>query len=294
MPEFAFGDREIGTCQRLVYTSRIATASDASGGHRIRRSGEGADFLDYRRYVVGDDVRRIDWTVFARLRQPYIRILQHETVLHVNLLVDVSRSMAAGSPQSKAALACRLACALTYVALTNGDRVTVATFSDRLGHMLANLRGRAALKRIVTLLRSVPLRGTTDLPASVDTFCERAKHRGLVIILSDFLAPGGYQEPIRRLLAKRFRVFAIQIFDQLDWGEGVRGPLRLRDSETRRTTDVLASDRYLNEYRRRLREHAERLDAFCTHRGQFYLYASTRDDYAQLVTRGLRERGLLR
>ena len=78
------------------------------GGHRIRRSGEGADFLDYRRYVIGDDVRRIDWTVFARLRQPYIRIMQHETVLHVNLLVDVSRSMAAGEGQTKAALACRV------------------------------------------------------------------------------------------------------------------------------------------------------------------------------------------
>lgn len=294
MPEFAFGDREIGTCQRLVYTSRIATASDASGGHRIRRSGEGVDFLDYRRYVVGDDVRRIDWTVFARLRQPHIRILQHETMLHVNLLVDVSRSMAAGSPQSKAALACRLACALAYVALTNGDRVTVATFSDGLGQMLANLRGRAALKRIVESLRSAPLGGETNLPAAVNTFCERARHRGLVVVLSDFLAPIGYQEPLRRLLGTRFRVFAIQVLDRLDWGEGIRGPLRLRDSETGRTVDVLASERHLDEYRRRLRAHAERLDAFCTHQGQFYLYASTHDDYAQLVARGLRERGLLR
>jgi uncharacterized protein (DUF58 family) len=294
MPEFAFGDREISTCQRLVYTSRIATASDASGGHRIRRSGEGVDFLDYRRYVVGDDVRRIDWTVFARLRQPCIRILQHETVLHVNLLVDVSRSMAAGSPQSKAALACRLACALAYVALTNGDRVTIATFSDGLGFMLANLRGQAALKRIVTQLRAAPLGKSTDLSASVNAFRERAKHRGLVIILSDFLAPAGYQDPLRRLLGQRFGIFAIQILDRLDWGEGIHGPLRLRDSETGRTADVLASDRYLDEYRRRLRAHAERLDAFCTHQGQFYLYASTRDDYAQLVARGLRERGLLR
>jgi uncharacterized protein (DUF58 family) len=294
MPEFAFGDREIGTCQRLVYTSRIATASDASGGHRIRRSGEGADFLDYRRYVVGDDVRRIDWTVFARLRQPYIRILQHETVLHVNLLVDVSRSMGAGAPQSKAALACRVACALAYVALTNGDRVSVATFADNLGPALPNLRGRAALRRIVALLRAAPLGGTTDLFATVNSFCERTRHRGLVVILSDFLAPTGYQEPVRRLLAKRFRVLALQILDRLDWGAGLQGPLRLRDSETRRTTDLTASQRTLGEYRRRLRDHAERLDAFCTHQGQFYLYASTRDDYAQLVARGLRERGLLR
>ncbi len=294
MPEFTFGDRELGTCQRLVYTSRIATASDASGGHRVRRSGEGADFLDYRRYVEGDDVRRIDWTVFARLRQPYIRILQHETVLHVNLLVDVSRSMAAGTPQSKAALACRLACALAYVALTNGDRVTVATFADSLGHMLANLRGRAALTRIVTLLKSAPLGGTTDLSAGISAFRERARHRGLVVILSDFLAPAGYQEPIRMLLAKRFRVFAIQVLDRLDWGEGLAGSLRLRDSETGRTADVLASDRYLDEYRRRLRGHAERVDSFCTRRGQFYLYANTREDYAQLIARGLRERGLLR
>jgi len=294
MPEFTFGDRELNVCQRLVYASRIATASDASGGHRVRRTGEGVDFLDYRRYVAGEDVRRIDWTVFARLRQPYVRILQHETVLQVNLLVDVSRSMAAGAPVSKAALACQIACALAFVALSNGDLVSVATFAGKLGSMQTGFRGRGSLRRIVSLLQNAPVKGRTDLPASAREFAERSKHRGLTVLLSDFLSPKDYQAPIRRLLSLGFRVLAIQILDQADWGAGLTGRIRLRDSETRRHADLLITARNLDEYRRRLREHAERLNAYCTRRNQYYLYADTQAPFAQIVARGLRERGLMR
>ena len=321
MPEFTFGDRELGSCQRLVYASRIATASDASGGHRVRRTGEGVDFLDYRRYVAGDDVRRIDWTVFARFRQPFIRVLQHETVLHVNLLVDTSRSMdvgetalehaqssafrnqrasstersaGAGAPRTKAALACQVACALAYVALSNGDRVTAATYADQLGPIVSGLRGRRALPRVVGLLRETPIGGRTNLSAAVRAFTERVPHRGLVVILSDFLDPAGYQEPLRRLLALNFRVLAVQILDRLDWGEGLGGTIRLRDSEDRRFADLHVTESMLDEYRRRLRAHAERIDAYCTRRGQYYLYADALDPFAKVVARGLRERGLLR
>lgn len=346
MPAFSFGDRELGSCQRLVYASRIATASDASGGHRVRRTGEGVDFLDYRRYSVGDDVRRIDWTVFARFRQPFIRVMQHETVLHVNLLVDVSRSMdvgaprsnadvgpstrakkgsareqryadrkhtesrhtdlnrkdglqasdasRAGEPRTKAALACQIAAALSYVALSNGDRVTATTYSDALGPIVNDLRGQQTLPRVVQLLRDAPIGGRTDLAAAARAFSERVRHRGLAVILSDFLDPTGYQEPLRRLLSLNFRVLAVQVLDRLDWGEGLAGTLRLRDSENRRFTDLHVTERTLDEYRRRLREHAERLDAYCTRLGQYYLYADAHDPFAKIVARGLRERGLLR
>jgi uncharacterized protein (DUF58 family) len=294
MPEFEFGAKDLRACQRLVYAARIATAAETAGGHRVRRSGEGSEFLDYRRYVAGDDVRRIDWTVFARLRQPYIRVVQHESVLYVSLLVDASRSMAAGTPQSKAALACRLACALAYVALGSGDHVTAGVFAETLGPLASDLRGRAALQQVVALLHGAPLGGRTDLAAAVQAFCERSRHRGLVVLISDFLQPGGYQEPIRRLLAMRFRVLAVQVLDAVDWGEGLEGALRLRDSETGQETEIIANEQHITEYRRRLRAHAEGLDAYCCRRGQFYLYAPTREECARLVARGLRQRGLLR
>ena len=165
-------------------------------------------------------------------------------------------------------MSCRLACALAYVALTNGDHVTVGTFADALGTLLDNLRGRVAMKRIVSLLKQAPLGGETDLAASVANFRERAKHRGLVVLVSDFLNPSGYQEPIRSLLAAGFRVFAIQVLDRLDWGEGLAGalrPARQRDRANhgchwrRRNT--------LDEYRRRFRAHVERLDSYCARRG---------------------------
>lgn len=293
MPDFDFDSRDLHACERLAYAGRIASASDASGQHRIQRHGEGTEFLDYRPYTPGDDVRRIDWTVFARLHHPYVRVLQHETTLYANLLVDVSQSMAAGAP-TKAATACRLACMLGYVALGAGDRVSVATFADQLGPITSGLRGQPAVSRLVKALRVAPLGGQTDLLAATRDFARRSRKRGLAIVISDFLGPAGFEEPLRQLLAHRFRVLALQVLSPEDWGAHLKGKLRLRDSETHRTADVTISPRRLAEYQRTLRHRVERLQRFCLQRNQFALYAATTDATSRIVARGLRERGLLR
>jgi len=294
VPDFAFDSTDLALCQRLAYTMRTATAQDASGTHRTRRIGEGTDFLDFRPYTPGDDVRRIDWTVFARVRQPYVRVLQHETVLFLNFLIDVSRSMAAGHAQSKAALACRLACALAYVGLHKGDRVSVGAFSDGWTALARDLRGPAALPKLVDALRRTPLGGGTDLEAAMRTFRAQTRHRGLAVLISDFLSPIGCQEPVRGLLADGFRVLVIQVLDAVDWGEGLTGFVRLRDSETDHSTDVEVTSREIDDYRGRLRAHVERMEAFCRQRGQAYLLASTRDDWGVAVARVLRERAVFR
>lgn len=294
MPDFAFDSTDLAVCQRLAYTMRTATAQDASGMHRTRRTGEGTDFLDFRPYTPGDDVRRIDWTVFARVRQPYVRVLQQETVLFVNFLIDVSRSMAAGQAQSKAALACRLACALAYIGLHKGDRVSAGAFSDRWTALARDLRGPAALPTLVDALRRTPLGRGTDLEAATRTFRAQARHRGLAVLISDFLSPIGCQEPVRGLMADGFRVLVIQVLDAVDWGQGLTGFVRLRDSETDYSTDVEVTSQEIDDYRDRLRGHVERMEAFCRQRGQAYLLASTRDDWGVAVARALRERGIFR
>jgi uncharacterized protein (DUF58 family) len=294
MPDFDFGPADRRACERLVYAGRIASASDAGGTHRVRRHGEGSEFLDYRAYVPGDDVRRIDWTVFARLRHPYVRVLQHETTLHVHLLVDVSRSMAAGEPISKAATACRLACLLGYVALAGGDRVSVATYTDRLGMMVNGLRGRAALGRLIATLRAAPLGGPTDLAVATAEFCRRSPRRGLVVLLSDFHSRAGYADALRRLLAQRFRLLAVQVLAPVDWGADLQGTLQLRDSESGELTEIVVTPRALEEYQRRVRHHAESLQRFCHQRQQYSLYAATGDSPSAVVARALRRKGLLR
>jgi len=294
MPEFEFNGNDLSRLAALTYSPALATRAALSGTHRVRRAGHGTDFLDYRAYVPGDDVRRIDWLVFARLRQPFIRILEHEDTLFVNLLIDVSRSMATGSPQTKAALACQVACGLSYIALSAGDHVTLATFSQVLSPPLRNLHGRSMMPRLVTALRAAPTGGTADLPAIARAFSRDARHRGLVVILSDFLGVGDVEAALVHLVARRFRVLFVQILDRIDRGEGLKGPIRLRDSETGGVRDILASAERVHAYQRRLIEYCDSLHLMCVRRGQHYLPAETSDSYLGLLAGGLRAQRLLR
>lgn len=294
MPNFEFDGNDLSRLAALAYSPALATRSQLSGAHRVRRAGAGIDFLDYRNYVPGDDIRRIDWTVFARLRQPFIRVLEHEETLYVSLLVDLSRSMSAGSPRSKAALACQLACGLAAIAMADGDHVTAATFSSSLSPILRNLRGRVMLHRLVTMLKAAPTSGEADLHVIAKSFCRDARHRGLVIILSDMLGAGDVEAAIDTLLAARFRVLALQILDPIDRGEGLHGSIRLRDSETGRFLDMFASEERLRDYRDRLNAYCENLNTICVRRGQRYLLADTSDSWINLLASGLRQQGLLR
>lgn len=294
MPDFAFDGSELGRLARLTYSPGIPTTPGTEGSHRARRTGQGTDFLDYRSYVPGDDIRRIDWVVYARLRQPFIRVLEHEETLFVHFLVDLSQSMAAGHSTSKAGLACQITAGLAYVALTTGDYVGVASFADDLSSGLRDLHGRGAMRRLIEYLKNAPTGGGSNMPAVAQTFCRRAKRRGLVVVLSDFLGTGSVDDVVKTLLAHRFRVLLVQILDAIDWGEGLTGSIRLMDSESRLSIDIVASPQRVAEYRKRVRDYASRLKAFCTRRGQNYLLANTQDNYLELLARGLRQKGLLR
>jgi uncharacterized protein (DUF58 family) len=294
VPDFEFSGRDLVALQRLIYAARVPTHGHLTGQHRVRRAGQGTDFLDFRRYIPGDDVRRIDWTVFARLRQPFVRVLNHEQTMYVSLLLDVSRSMAAGPEHSKAAMACRLACAMAYVALAQGDHVTVATCSDDLDRMLHDLRGRVGMTRILRFLRDQPMGGGTDLARAARSFCRHVHHRGLAIVLSDFLYLDDDQEPLRVLLAHRFRVAVVQLLNPADWAEGLKGPLRLRDSETGQMVDVIASPERLADYRDLVRARVRALESFCRRRQQFYVLGEPKRDYLTLLAQGLRAQGVFR
>lgn len=293
MPEFEFDGNDLARLASLAYSPALVTRSQLAGTHRVRRAGAGIDFLDYRNYVPGDDIRRIDWTVFARLRQPFIRVLEHEDTLFVSLLVDLSGSMSAGSPRSKAALACQLACGLAAIAMSAGDHVTGASFANDLSPLLRNLHGRNMLPRLITALKAAPTSGTADIHAIARSFCREVRHRGLVVILSDFLGAGDAESAISALTSARFKVLLVQILDPVDRGEGLAGSIRLRDSETGRVLDMHATDERLREYRQRLDLYCENLKSICIHRGQRYLLADTRDSWIDLLASGLRQQGLL-
>jgi uncharacterized protein (DUF58 family) len=294
MPAFAFHPADLQRLRRLTFSARLTTTAGTAGPHRVRRSGEGMEFYDYRPYAKGDDFRRIDWALFGRMRELFVRVTQAEECIYVNLLVDVSRSMDFGSPCRKVELACQLAGALSYVALIHGDRTQVATFAGELGPLRGPLHGINQLGHVVALLRDAPIGGATHMDAVATDFCRRRAHRGLTVLISDFLGDPGYEAALHTLLRARERVLVIQVLDDLDWGIGLDGQFQLRDSETGRAVEVAVDPAARRGLQRRMETFTERLVAFCRQRQQRYLQARTRNPYLEVVAQALREGVVLR
>ena len=127
-----FDERFLKTLEHLHMVSRKVFAGNLRAERRTRKVGSGIEFADHRTYARGDDFRYIDWNLYGRLDKLLLRLFEEEEDLHIYILVDVSDSMAIGSPLPKLHYAMQVGAALAYVGLANLDRVAIIPFGDRL------------------------------------------------------------------------------------------------------------------------------------------------------------------
>lgn len=294
MPEFTFNPNDLHRLNRLVFLAGRSALEAESGPHRSRRVGEGTDFLDFRPYAPGDDVRKVDWPLYGRLRQIFVRLNEAPRQLSVSLLVDVSQSMLFGSPATKLQFAQRIACAMGFIALRGGDRLLATTFSDGPRATIGPLTGPRALPALVQFLQKSEAGGKSDLLTAVRRLRAMGRCRGMVIILSDFLNVPRCEEAIAAILGGGGRAVAFQVLDDLDRGHGLKGALRLRDSETSAMADVHIDERTLAQFRAKFDSRRQQFETFCTQRGQAYIEANTRSNYLELVCMALRAKAVAR
>jgi uncharacterized protein (DUF58 family) len=291
LSSFTFDPNDLHRLRRLMFVLRGATLEPTAGGRRSRRAGEGTDFLDFRPYTPGDDFRKLDWNLYGRLRQLFVRLNEAPRQLAVTLLVDSSRSMLFGAPVTKLLQAQRIACGLGFVALQGGDRIHVAHFGDRPHAPLGPVAGRRALGALVRYLQHMPTGGQSNL---LDAARQLHGRRGLVVVLSDFLSVAHHEEALRRLLAGRAQVLVVQVLDPLDRGIGPQGTVRLRDSESGRMVDVRIDAANLARFQQAFEGRRQGLEAFCRRHGQHYLLALTGDPYLALICAALRDKAVVR
>ncbi len=284
------------TLQRLDTLALITRRPMATGRPGRRRSpmaGSSMEFSDFRRYTPGDDFRRIDWRAYARLERLFLRVFEAEENITVTILVDCSASMYYGTP-GKADLAISLAAALAYVSLKCEDSVIVGALTDRLVSYRKGSGGKNAIWNIGDFLTRLPRSGSTDLNRSLYDLGRVVNGPGLTIILSDFLAPGGYQTGVRAVRQLRQEVAMLQILSPDEINPDIQGDWQLRDSEGAGTVDVSISSDILHAYQQRLAEFTQDIAEFAhTHMATYTLIPS---DMAiiDIVQRLLRQVELVR
>lgn len=277
--------------QRLDNLTLLAHRPMATGRPGRRRSplaGSSMEFADYRRYAPGDDFRRIDWKAYARLERLFMRVFEAEENLTITILLDCSDSMHHGTP-AKATLASNLAAALAYVALKCEDTVVVGALTDRLATYRRAGSGKNAIWTVGEFLNRLPRSGSTDLNRALYDLGRIVTSPGLTIVISDFLAPGGYQIGVRAVRQLRQEVALLQILSPDEIEPDLQGDWRLKDSEGAGSVEVSASANILQTYRERLALFTQELASFAHAQAMTYTLIPSDTTVTDIVQRLLRQ-----
>lgn len=219
--------------RRIELKTRRLVQEALAGGYRAAFRGVGLDFDEVRPYTPGDDIRHINWQVTARARQPFVKRYVEERQLTLLLLVDASGSTAFGSGREKRQLAAELTAVLATAAHFNQDRAGLLLFSDQIEARIQPKQGRNHTLRLIhTLLTHQPAGRGTDIDLALQTAGRILKQPGVVVLISDLLAPPqSYRQRLARL-SRRHDVVAIRLHDPLEQAMPNVGLLALRDAET--------------------------------------------------------------
>jgi len=237
-----------------LITRGIVRAAVGGEYHSVFK-GQGIDFDDFREYAPGDEVRRIDWNVTARMGFPYIKKFVEERELTVFLAVDVSASKNfGGRDQSKRELAAEIAALFAFSAIQNQDKVGLLLFSDEVELFLAPRKGSTHCLRIIRdILYCRPRGRGTDISMALDKLTSHLPRRSLVILVSDLIAPD-FSRALG-VASVRHDVVAVQISDPAEDELPDAGWIRLMDPETSQMLDVNTGSRRVRSEYQRLRAH---------------------------------------
>lgn len=263
-----------------------------SGNRKSTQKGISAEFSDFREYMQGDDLRRVDWNVYARLDKLYIREYMEEKAAVVSVLVDTSASMDYGA-QSKAELAKDLAAAVSFLALNNMDRLILYDMKN-MGRGLSVGGGRNAFAKVLRWLEKLEFSGEADMLSAVKKMQRRGS--GVTVLISDFLhrdmldgeSKPAYERLLKYLDYCKQRPIVLHTMASEELHVTLEGTLNLIDSETGEKLRMTVDAKAIDSYERQLHKLTERMKRGCLAVRGAYVLCDTGRDRKQLIFQDLR------
>lgn len=312
----------VARLDKLDYRTRRLFAGKLQGERRSKKRGQSVEFDDYRDYVPGDDLRFIDWNVYARFDRLFIKLFLEEEDLAVHIAVDASRSMEAGEP-SKLMYAARLAMALAYIGLVSNNRVGMSiigaprpvgsdgTVRSAIAR-LPDLRGRHHLPRLAGFIAdSMWPEGRRSsgegapFSESVSNIARARVGKGVMALISDFLidpAQGGYEPGLRALSAAGgggYDTYCLQVLapgevePEREAESGMTGDVRLVDAETGRAAEITLTAALIKNYKQRLEQYCAALHSFCLARRMAHILVRSDAPLEPLILETFRRAGMV-
>lgn len=283
--------QQIESLQTLIKNN---VAGMFGGTHKSKSYGSSCEFADYRDYVPGDDITKIDWNAYARFDKLYQKLYLDERQMHTRIYIDASRSMEYGR-RDKAEQALRLAATLAYLSLNEMDKVSIYSVKDReIECIVEGMVGKDAFVAEIGKLNNVEFSGDSYLsdaivPSSV------GYGDGLSVIISDFLTDNDYENAVNHLVDKRRDVLCIQVLSPDELNPKIRGKVHLFDSEdVEKTYRKNIKKDIMKAYRLALEYATNRINDLCASRGAGYLLVSSEDKMGDLFFGKMVEREVLK
>jgi uncharacterized protein (DUF58 family) len=277
---------------QLDIMSRKILAGKMKGERRSKRRGQSVEFADFRNYVVGDDLRFIDWNIYARLDKLFLKLFLEEEDLALYVLIDMSKSMDYGQPH-KALYAKQVAAALGYIGLVNYNRVNVVAMADKVVAETGAMRGRRRVAQMIDFISRLEPGGPSHFAEACKRFALANRQKGVCLFVSDFFDKGGYENGLRYVAGGKYDLFCVQTLSPQEIEPDLQGDLKLRDMEDDDMAEVSITQPLMKKYKANLNAYCLSLKDYITRRGGTYLFSSTAVGFDTLVLNYLRERGLL-
>jgi uncharacterized protein (DUF58 family) len=305
MPDALLPPELLRRLEQLQLLAQRRAKSSMRGERRSKARGISVEFADHRNYVLGDDLRYLDWNLFGRLDRLFLKLYEEERELPVRVFLDASESMTFGEPR-KFDFARQLAASLGYIALCGFDRVTVRVFPEAIRRRsestddeavirqsvaegaLRTVRGKKSAMEFFRNLATLAPGGPADLNDALRRGAVEARQAGLALVLSDFLDPAGYEPGLNALVGRGFQIAAVQVLAPEELNPLTYGDLRLVDSESGGIQEVTFGKFRLKSYQQTVQNYIQRLREYCQGRGIHFFSVGSDASVEKLVLKELR------
>ena len=279
--------------EKLSLRSRRSFTHGIAGEHASIRRGASPEFADYKPYSQGDDFRRVDWNIYARMGEMFVRLSEVNIDLAVHLIVDRSRSMDWGTP-NKFLYAKRAAGALGYLALADFDRVTVVPFANEPGRTLGPLQGRARAAGLFQFLSALtPDDGETDLARTLRAYVNTSRRPGYLILFSDLLTTTSMSDAFAILIERGWQIVILHTLSPWELHPTLDSDVELEDAETGERVRIRPTPETFAAYEERFSAWLTEIETYCKRYNITYVRVATDVPFEDLATRTLIMQGVL-
>ena len=288
MDRILFSDDFLKKLEKLAFISKKIPNSNSPGAQKTYRKGSSLEFSDYRAYSSGDDIRNIDWSVWKRLGQFFVKLYSADLDRTISIIIDTSKSMGTGNPD-KLTFSIQAAASLGYIGLRNQDRVSIISISETVLDYMKPSRGEGRTISMFNFLSSLRAAGKTELAKSLKAFSGRVPGNGIVILISDLLDHEGFKEGLYHLIYNRADIIVLHILSEEDLVPDFSGPIKLIDSETGDVLNFTMDRETAVAYKKGLSEYFLDVEKLCMKNKVEYIRVSSGTPFEDLILKYMRQ-----